>query len=210
MIEQRTEEWFKQRLGKVTASRIADVIAKTKTGPSASRANYMAQLIAERLTGQQQESYSSAAMEWGTQTEPLARSAYEINTGRIVLESGFVLHPDIKEAGASPDGIVWNAGLIEIKCPNTATHIETLLSKEAPSKYMAQMQWQMACTGRQWCDFVSFNPSFPAEMQLHVKRITRDDKLIGELEEQIGEFLKEVEFTCAKLVETYKQPIAAE
>lgn len=203
MIEQRTEEWFKQRLGKVTASRIADVIAKTKTGPSASRANYMAQLIAERLTGQQQESYSSAAMEWGTQTEPLARSAYEINTGRIVLESGFVLHPDIKEAGASPDGIVWNAGLIEIKCPNTATHIDTLISKKVPSKYIPQIQWQIACTKSDWCDFVSFDPRMPQKHQIFIARVDRDDAYIAELEKEVTKFLNEINQKVEALNECY-------
>ena len=197
-MEQRSEDWFKVRLGKVTASRVADVIAKTKTGYSASRANYLAQLVAERLTGQQQESYSNAAMEWGTQTEPMARSAYEALVGDLVLEVGFMHHPVIKMAGASPDGLI-GGNLVEIKCPNTATHIDYLLAKKPPAKYVPQMMWQMACTGSAWCDFVSFDPRLPDRHQLFVIRLERDDKYIKELEEEVTKFLDEVESTINKL-----------
>jgi putative phage-type endonuclease len=133
-MEQRTDEWFSARLGCVTASRTADVMAKTKSGYGASRENYMAQLITERLTGQASDGFSSAAMQWGTETEPQAREAYEFFTGETVEETGFVLHPSIKHFGASPDGLVGQDGLIEIKCPNTATHIDTLLTEKVPSK----------------------------------------------------------------------------
>ena len=150
-IEQRTEEWFAARLGRVTASRVADVIAKTKTGYSASRENYMAQLVVERLTQTKAESYTSAAMMHGVEQEPFARAAYEATQGVMVEEVGFVSHPSIEWAGASPDGLVGDDGCVEIKCPNTATMIETLLSQKVPGKYITQMQFQMACTGRKWC-----------------------------------------------------------
>lgn len=198
-VIQGSPEWFAQRVGKATASRIADITAKTKTGPSTSRANYLAQLVAERLTGNAAESFSNAAMQHGTETEPLARMAYEVATGRFVTEIGMVQHPRIVMSGASPDGLV-DDGLIEIKCPNTATHIDTLLTKKAPSKYVPQMMWQMACTGRQWCDFVSFDPRMPANMQLFIKRVERDDALIAEYEAEVVQFLADVEKTVASLL----------
>ena len=192
-MDQGTPEWRAARLGKVTASRISDVTAKTRTGYGASRANYMAQLIVERLTGQPTGSYTNAAMIWGTNTEPLARAAYEVREGALVEEVGFVPHPSIAGAGCSPDGFVAAEGLIEVKCPNTATHIEYLLDDAAPAEYLPQMQWQMACTGRQWVDFVSFDPRMPEEMQYAVRRVDRDDKYIAELESEVIKFLGELE-----------------
>lgn len=192
MIEQRTEEWFAARLGKVTASRVADLMAKTKSGPSASRANYMADLIVERLTGIRPEGFTSAAMVWGTDTEPQARAAYEFLTDAEVVEEGFVLHPTIPDFGASPDGLIGDVGLLEIKCPNTAAHIETLLTGEVPGKYVTQMQAQMACTGRAWCDFVSFDPRMPGDMQLFVRRVARDDAFIAQMEGEVTGFLAEM------------------
>lgn len=200
---QRTEQWYADRLGKVTASRVADVVAKTKTGYSASRANYMAELICERLTGKQGDSYQNAAMVWGTETEPMARSAYEAETGTLVEGVGFVPHPTITLSGASPDGLVADDGLVEIKCPNTATHIDTILSETIPAKYITQMQWQMACTARKWCDFISYDPRVPDKMQLWVKRLERDDKLIGQLEEEVFNFLEELEIKIDALTEKY-------
>lgn len=192
-MEQRSDEWFSARLGKVTASRVADVIARTKTGPSASRATYMAQLIAERLTGAVQESYTNAAMEWGTTNEAEARIAYEFHANQDVAEIGFVDHPTIDMAGASPDGLVGVDGLLELKCPNTSTHIDTLLGRSVPDKYIVQMQWQLACTGRQWCDFASYDPRLPDDMRLFVARIERDTKRIAELETAVTEFLVELD-----------------
>ncbi len=192
-IIQGTEAWFAQRLGKVTASRVADVIAKTKTGYSTSRENYMVELVLERLTGQRQESFTNSAMQWGTDTEPLARAAYEAKTGEIVDETSMVEHPRIAMAGASPDGLINGDGLLEIKCPNSATHIQTLRCKKPQSKYVTQMMWQMACTERQWCDFASFDPRMPAGLQLFVTRIHRDEKVINELEEEVFSFLIDVE-----------------
>ena len=192
-MEQRTDDWYTARLGKVTASRVADVVAKTKTGVSASRGNYMAQLIVERLTGKPTESFNSSAMQWGTDTEPLARAAYEMATDTIVDEVGFVEHELLPNCGASPDGLVGDKGLIEIKCPNTATHIETLINGTIDNRYMLQMQWQMACTDREWCDFVSFDPRMPEALQLKIIRVPMNEMLIVDLENQVAEFLNQVQ-----------------
>lgn len=208
MIEQRTPQWFSARLGKVTASRVADLMAKTKTGYSASRANYMAQLVCERLTGQQQESFTNAAMQWGTDTEPQARAAYEFLTDAAVEETGFVLHPTIADFGASPDGLIGAEGMLEIKCPNTATHLDTLLSETVPGKYVTQMQVQMACAGRAWCDFVSFDPRLPAELQMWVRRVPRDDEAIAEIEAETVKFLGELAEKVAALKSKYMQEAA--
>jgi len=193
MIEQRTEEWFAQRLGKVTASKIADVIAKTKTGVSASRENYSTQLTLERLTNQKAEFYSNAAMEWGTATEPQARQAYEVYREVFVDEVGFIDHPTIAMSGASPDGFVGDDGLVEIKCPESKTQMETLLNQKVPTKYMPQMQWQMACTGRKWCDFVSYDPRMPENLRIFVQRVERNDVYIKMLEEEVRVFLEEID-----------------
>lgn len=203
MYDQGSPEWFAERIGKVTASRVADVIAKTKTGYSTSRANYAAQLIAERLTGNVAESYSNAAMEWGVMTEAEARTAYEFLTDATVDQVGFVNHPMITMTGASPDGLVGEFGLVEIKCPITATHIETLLGQSVPKKYVTQMMWQMACTGRQWCDFVSYDPRLPESMRLFVRRVERDAVMIAELELAIRTFLDEIDATVARLRALY-------
>jgi len=200
MIEQGTDEWFAARIGKVTASRVADVIAKTKTGYSSSRDNYMAQLICERLTNQKADGFTNAAMQWGTETEPLARLSYEVSQNVLVDELGFVPHPKILMAGASPDGLVGDNGLLEIKCPNTATHIDTLLSETVPGKYNTQMQFQMACTDREWCDFVSFDNRLPTELQLFVKRVPRDNVFIRLIEGEIVQFIAEMDDKINKLM----------
>jgi putative phage-type endonuclease len=208
-MEQGSPEWLALRAGKVTASRVADVVARTKTGWGASRANYMAELIAERLTGEPAPSYSNAAMQWGTEKEPEARDYYEFFADASVEQVAFVHHPSIADSGASPDGLVGEDGLVEIKCPNTATHIDTLLGATGPSKYMTQMQWQMACTGRKWCDFVSYDPRMPDSMRIFVSRIIRDDDMIAALEKDVTEFLAEVADKVAKLTELYDPQRAA-
>jgi len=197
-MEQGTVEWFAARCGKVTASRVADIIAKTKTGYSTSRDNYLAQLVCERLTGKPAESYSNAAMQWGTDTEPFARAAYEARMDLLVTEVGFINHPRIAMAGASPDGLA-NEGLVEIKCPNTATHIDTLLSRTVPAKYITQMMWQMACADRPWCDFVSFDPRLPERHQLFIKRINYDPEMVNLLENSIIQFLGDVDLKIQQL-----------
>lgn len=201
--DQRSAAWFAARLGKATASKIADVTAKTKGGYSTSRKNYAAQLVAERLTGVPAESFTSAAMQWGTDTEAEARDAYRQHSLVEVRECGFVDHPTIAMSGASPDGLIGDDGLLELKCPNTATHIETLLGKSAPAKYVTQMMWQMACTGRQWCDFVSYDPRLPDHMRLFVVKLHRDEAMIAELEAEVTAFLNEVEQTVAQLLGQY-------
>jgi putative phage-type endonuclease len=199
---QGSPEWLEARLGKVTASRIADVIAKTKTGVSASRGTYMAELIAERLTGKQSPSFSNSSMLWGTECEPLARAAYEAETGAWVTECGIIDHPTIAMTGASPDGLIGDDGTLEIKCPETKAHIETLIAKKAPTKYIPQMMWQMACTGRQWCDFVSFDPRMPEHLQIFKTRVPRDEKLIAEIEAVVTTFLLEINEIIEKLGES--------
>jgi putative phage-type endonuclease len=198
-MEQRTEEWFAARCGKVTASRVADIVAKTKTGYSTSRENYLAQLVCERMTGKPAESYSNTAMQWGTDQEPFARAAYEAAKDVLVQEVGFVVHPNIENAGASPDGLVGEFGLVELKAPNTATHIQTLLDQKVPDKYNIQMQWQMACTGRQWCDFASFDPRMEEGLQLFIKRVEYHPLYVAELEKEVINFLMDVEDKIRKL-----------
>lgn len=193
MIEQGTEAWHQLRLGKVTASRVADILAQTRTGPSASRQNYLIELALQRSTGTIEPSYTNAAMEWGTQTEPQARVAYEVETGNFVDQVAFIDHPTIANFGCSPDGLIGDDGLIEIKCPNSATHWEYFKAKKPPQKYVTQIQTQLCVTGRKWCDFVSFDPRMPSRSQLLIVRVDRDEAFIAELEEKVKQFLSEVE-----------------
>ena len=196
MIEQGSPEWFAQRLGKLTASRMSDAQAGKTT---AARLNYRAQLVAERLTGEAGESFSNDAMRWGTENEPLARAEYEITRGLDVDQIAFVDHPTIAMCGASPDGLVLDAGLVEIKCPNTATHIGYILANVPPTKYVPQMMLQLACTGRTWCDFVSFDPRLPEDYRLFVVRFEPSREDIANLEKQASEFLSEVASTITQL-----------
>ena len=190
--DQRTPEWHAARLGKVTASRVADVVARTKSGYGASRENYMAQLVCERLTQKPTEGFSNAAMAWGTEQVPAARNAYAARIGELVVEDGFIDHPTIAMTGASPDGIVGD-GLVEIICPNTSTMMEYILDGKPPQKYVYQMQWQMACTGKAWCDFVSYDPRLPEHLQMLVVRVMRDDQQILVLESEVKAFLAELD-----------------
>ena len=192
MMVQGSPEWHQARLGKVTASRISDVAAKIKTGWGASRAKYMGELIAESLTHEPPPSFSNAAMQHGTDTEPQAAAAYAFYTDAELELVGFVDHPKIDQAGCSPDRLIGKDGLVEIKCPQTHTHIDTLLGESVPKKYMEQMQWQLACTKRKWCDFVSFDPRMPPETQLFIQRVERDKERITELEGMVVEFLTEM------------------
>lgn len=207
-IEQRSAEWFAERCGKVTASKIADMMARTQKGWGASRANYAAQLVCERLTGTVEPSYTNAAMQWGNDWEPAAREDYGLLVGEFVEEVGFVHHPSIGMSGASPDGLVGDDGLVEIKCPNSATHIATLRGEPIADKYIKQMQWQMACTGRQWCDFASYDPRLPERMRLHVIRVPRDQPMIDDIEAHVQDFLTEVAATVADLEARYLREAA--
>jgi len=197
-IEQGSEAWLQLRLGKITASRITDVIAQVKSGEAAGRENYRIELVCERLTGKPTEGFTNAHMERGTELEPFARAWYEVEKGEFVKQVPFVDHPTIKNAGASPDGII-GEGLIEIKCPMAKTHIKYLLEDRVPAKYMPQMAWQMACTHSKWVDFVSYCPELPQDMQMFIKRYERDDAYIAELEAKVIEFDIEVEQVIARL-----------
>ena len=199
MMDQRTPEWFAARLGKATASRIADVMAKTKTGYGASRENYLMELALERITNAQAPFFITAAMQWGIDQEPAARSAYEATTGNFVTEVGMIDHPTIPMSGASPDGFVGDDGLIEIKCPESKKHLKTLSTRKPDGDYVYQMQWQMACTGRQWCDFVSYDPRFPDHLQLIIVRVSRDDDMIAKVEKEVSVFLDEVTKTVERI-----------
>lgn len=199
MIEQRTEAWMAERMGKVTASRISDVMAKTKSGPAASRKNYMMQLLCERLTGTREEGFTSAAMQRGTDLEPIARSAYEVDKGVMVKECGFVPCPMIAMAGASPDGLVGADGLVEIKCPNTAQHVEFLRTGKIDSGYQLQMLFQMMCTGRGWCDFVSFDDRMPEELQYRCVRLEYDEARAEEIRAEVTAFLRELDALEAEM-----------
>ncbi len=192
-LEQGSEAWFAARLGCVTASRVADVVAKTKSGYSAARQTYLGQLLSERLTGLATETFQNAAMRWGSEMEAFGVDAYEAATGLETFQVGFFFHPNLAYAGASPDRLVAPDGLVEVKCPTTSTHIETLLKCEVPERYQIQMQWQMACTGRAWCDFVSFDPRLPEAYQLFIQRVPCDAERIVFLEQEVALFLEELE-----------------
>lgn len=188
---QGSPEWFAARCGRATASRFADVLAKIKSGEAAGRRNYKAQLVCERMTGVPSESFESTAMRWGTEVEPLARIAYEAETGNLVEQVGFIPHNELM-AGVSPDGLIEIDGGLEIKCPNTATHIDTLLKGMSPD-HIPQIQGCMWISGRQWIDFVSFDPRLPEGLQLYVQRIERDETFIKTLAADVKVFLTEVD-----------------
>lgn len=200
MSAQGSADWVQERCGNVTASRIADVMAKTKSGYGASRKNYMTQLAIERITGEVADSYTNASMEWGIDTEPEARAEYEAREGVLVIETGFIQAPQML-AGASPDGLVGDDGLIEIKCPNSATHLETILTEKVPDKYIKQMHWQMFCTDRKWCDFLSYDPRLPESLDYWLRRVERDDDLMSEILNEVQIFLKDLDEMVCKLRE---------
>lgn len=189
--EQRSVEWYEARLGKATASRYSDIMSKTKSGYAASRKNYMAELVTEIITDEIKETTPSQAMQRGVETEPTARLAYEFTTGNSVTETGFWLHDTIP-TGASPDGLVNGDGLLEIKCPNTATHIDTLMTKKLPKHYVAQVQGQLWITDRKWCDFVSYDDRLPENAQMIIIHVERDEDYIRELEAEVTKFMEEV------------------
>jgi putative phage-type endonuclease len=197
---QGTAEWKAARYGNVGASQVCNVIAKIKSGEAAARRNFKAQCVAELLSGVPcEDGFTSAEMLWGVDNEPFARAAYEISRGVMVDKCGFIFHPTVERSGASPDGLVGADGLLEIKCPKTATHIQYLLAGRVPTDYVPQMQWQMACTGRPWNDFASYDPRMPEHLQLFVKRLPRDEEYIGWLESEVRQFNAEVDEIVAKL-----------
>lgn len=205
-MEQKTEEWFAARLGKVTASRLADVMAKTKSGYAASRQNYMAELICQRLTGKSQEGFSNAAMQRGTELEPVAREMYVLNQfDAHVTETGFIDHPTLNGFGASPDGLVNSDGLLEIKCPNTWTHLETLKTGQPARKYLLQMHAQMMCTSRNWCDFVSYDDRLPPELAYFETRVALDSQLVEEITTEVRKFIAELEKEVEEILNRGKE-----
>jgi putative phage-type endonuclease len=199
---QGSDEWRRARCGLVTASRMDCVVAKIKTGEAAARRDYRCELVAEILCGQPQDNgYINAEMQHGIDNEPFARAAYEIATGKLVDIVGLVLHPTIERAAASPDALVGHDGVLEIKCPKTATHLQYLMDGKVPTKYEPQMSWQMACTGRSFADFVSFDPRLPENLQLFRVRMYRNDERIKELEAEVGSFLEDVD----RMLETVRR-----
>ena len=208
-LVQRSPEWFAARCGSLGASQIHEALARTKTGWGASRANIMAQLAVERLTGAPSEGFTTAAMQHGIDTEPQARAAYEFLTDTKVQEVGLILHPTIVGSHASPDGMIGADGLLELKCPQPAAHLDTLLNERMPDKYFKQIMWQLGCSNRIWADYVSFSPVFPAAMQLWVKRVERDPNFISELESEVRTFLVELERKVDELRSRYNLEEAA-
>jgi putative phage-type endonuclease len=206
---QGSAEWLAARVGSLGASRVHDVVAKTKSGYAASRGNVMAELLVERLTGKQYERYVSKEMAFGTETEPHARAAYEWAADVDVKTCGIFRHPTIHGTHASPDGLIGDDALIEIKVPNSSSHLETLLGAPIAARYVTQMQWQMACTNRQWCDFVSFDPNMPADLQLVIRRVERDDKMIEQIEAEVRAFLAELDEKILQLKQLTKLEHAA-
>jgi hypothetical protein len=206
-VEQGSIQWQEQRLGSLGASQVHDVLSKTKSGYSAMRANAIARIVSERLTGVTQETFKNAAMQWGNDMEPHARTAYEFITGNKVSTVGLFKNDSLVGTHASPDGMVSFDGLIEIKCPNTATHIEMLAKENIEPKYLTQMQWQMYLTERDWCDFVSYDPRMPDDLQLFIKRVNRDPVRIKELCEEVEKFLGEVDEMMAAIEEIRKRRV---
>lgn len=191
-MEQGTEEWFQARMGKVTASRVSDVMAQIKSGESASRRNYRMELLCQRLTGKSEDFFVSAPMQRGTDLEPIARGTYEGETGCLVEEIGFIVHPTLIDLGASPDGLVGDDGMLEIKCPNTATHIAFLMDGIIKPQYEWQMTAQMVCAGRKWCDFVSFDDRLPQELAYRCIRYELEELKAGLMITEIISFIAEL------------------
>jgi len=201
---QQTDEWRLARCGSIGSSDAPRVVRRIKSGGySADRETLMAEKVLEALTGYPVERFRSAAMMQGLEREPEARLTYCIIRDVEVEEVGLIRHPYVKASHASPDGFVGSLGLVEIKCPERAAHLDTLLSETISGDYLAQMQWQMACTGRHWCDYVSFNPDFPPHMQLWVRRVARDATFIGELEREITAFVRELDQKVDRLSRRY-------
>jgi putative phage-type endonuclease len=192
-LQQQTPEWLHMRCGIVTASRMSDVMATRKDKKEAApRYNYKKELVYENITGLTWDTYVSPAMDWGTENEPLARAAYEHEHDVEIGDGGFFLHDEISKFGASPDGLLGDDGLIEIKCPTSGTHLETLLSGEIPEDYIWQMTAELDCTNRQWCDYVSFDPRMPKHLRKFEKRFLRDEARIKEMRDGVCTFLLEV------------------
>lgn len=192
-VEQGSTEWLQLRLGCVSASTVADVMAKGKSGESATRQKLKLRLAAERLTGQVQESFSSPAMDWGREQEQFAAMAYEAERGVFLDKTGWHPHIVIKWLGVSPDRLLGDDGLVEIKCPNSSTMVAWMSDDKIPTEYIKQIQAQLWVTGRRFCDFVAFDPRLPKRRQLWIKRVERDEALITTMEAEVTTFLSEVD-----------------
>ena len=203
MIEQGSPEWFQKRYGNASASRIKDIIAKTKSGYSASRDNYLTELVLERF-GVFKEPFTTKSIEWGLEQEPFARARHEAEQNIFVEQCGYILHPTIAKSGASPDGLIGNEGVLEIKCPDTKTHFEYLIAEKVPAAYIPQMTWQIICTGRKWADFVSYDSRAPQGLDYFYIRYTPEEGYMLQLEEEVKTFLKEVDEKFIQLSEKLK------
>lgn len=196
-------EWLVKRIGKVTASRVKDIIAKTSKGAyTQKRADYLMEIVTQRLTGQQTPTYVNSAMQWGIDHEGFARDCYEVKTGYKVDLVGFIQHPRLM-CGASPDGLIGMEGAVEFKCPNSVKHVETIVNG-MPAEHMPQIQMQMWMAGLQWVDFVSYDPRLPMEMSLYIQRIRRDEQYLNMLEDEVTKFLAEVDSTIVMIQEKCK------
>jgi predicted phage-related endonuclease len=209
--EQNRAEWIWARTGRVTASRVGDMMATLKRGgEAASRRDYRAELIAERLTGRAQDHYVSKEMQFGTEQEPFGRTAYEIKTENTVDQVGFIFHPWLDFTGASPDGLIGQDGGLELKCPKTTSHLAYMMAGTVPKEYQDQMLWNMACAERGWWDFVSYDSRLPEKLKLFIVRMERDEERIVEIEQEILKLNFEIEHICARLgVEATLPPIEA-
>lgn len=197
---QRTEEWLIERAGHCTASRASDVLAKIKNGEASERRKYRIQVVTERLTGVPVQGFVNASMQWGIDTEDPAKAAYEEETGDLIQSVGFLKHPTIAWVGASPDGLLGNDGLIEVKCPDSTTHLEWMAGEKVPPRHVAQIQFQLWVTGRQWCNFTSYDPRFPENLRLFTVRAERDNDYIKNLEAEVRAFLEEADALHKKLL----------
>lgn len=178
------------------------MVAKRKRGTEelACRRDYKIELVCERLSGRVADHYVSPDMDRGSAQEPYARAAYEVATGAMVDQAGFILHPVIDFSGASPDSLVDTDGGLEIKCPRTSTHLEWLMAGVVPEEHIPQMMWNMACAERGWWDFLSFDDRLPEGLRIFCARLERDDKIIAEMEYGVMEFNAEIEAKCSKLL----------
>jgi len=200
-MDQRTDEWFAARLGKVTASRIIDILTVAGKPEPAKRRIYRTALICERFTGKREQGFTNDAMQRGTDLEPVARSVFEMQRNVTVVEVGFIDHPTVPMSGASPDGLIDDKSIIEIKCPQPSTHLDTMMDKKVPTKYIPQIQWQLACTGRELCYFTSYCPEIGNGLELAVFEVPRDDSYINMLETEVERFNKEIEQYIIQLKE---------
>ncbi len=207
-LVQGSPEWLAARAGSLGASSMGDALAKTKTGWGASRANLRARLVTERITGAPTETFTNDAMRRGIELEPQARAMYSFHTGHDVAEVGIISHPTIKHTHCSPDGLIGDDGMTELKCCGAARHIEMLTDSPPEDRYIKQCLWQMACTGRRWVDLTYFHPDLPEAMQLVIHRIEREEDVIAEMEAEVGAFLAEVAATVADLKARYMRETA--